>query len=82
MVPVYSPWMISASHFPVAGTMADKLQFFVAYAILAPSSHNTQPWRFQLTGSQIDLYADGTRALPVMDPDDREIGDELRGRLV
>jgi len=42
-------------------------------AILAPSSHNTQPWRFAVRERTIDLYADRTRALPVNDPDDREL---------
>jgi hypothetical protein len=43
-------------------------------AILAPSGHNTQPWVFQICGDDnIRLYADRTRALPVVDPDDREL---------
>jgi hypothetical protein len=42
-------------------------------AALAPSSHNTQPWRLRLAGPSIDLLADRTRALPVNDPDDREL---------
>lgn len=42
-------------------------------AILAPSSHNTQPWRFHVAGDTIDLYADRTRALPANDPEDREL---------
>ncbi len=42
-------------------------------ATLAPSSHNTQPWRFHVTDAAIDLIADRTRALPVNDPDDREL---------
>lgn len=45
----------------------------VGKAILAPSSHNTQPWRFRVSDSAIDLFADRTRALPVNDPDDREL---------
>lgn len=45
----------------------------VADAILAPSSHNTQPWRFRLDGAAIVLYADRLRALPVNDPHDREL---------
>jgi nitroreductase len=45
----------------------------VAIATLAPSSHNTQPWRFRITEAGIDLLADRTRALPVNDPDDREL---------
>ena len=43
------------------------------HAVLAPSSHNTQPWRFRVSATAIDLLADRTRALPVNDPDDREL---------
>ena len=42
-------------------------------ATLAPSSHNTQPWRFRIGPAHVDLCADRTRALPVNDPDDREL---------
>lgn len=42
-------------------------------AVLAPSSHNTQPWRFRMGDGVIDLLADRTRALPVNDPHDREL---------
>jgi nitroreductase len=42
-------------------------------AVRAPSSHNTQPWLFHVSESTISLYADRTRALPVNDPDDREL---------
>ena len=42
-------------------------------AVRAPSSHNTQPWLFQVSESTISLYVDRTRALPVNDPDDREL---------
>ncbi len=42
-------------------------------ASLAPSSHNTQPWLFRVSGPEIELWADRSRALPVNDPDDREL---------
>jgi nitroreductase len=42
-------------------------------ATLAPSSHNTQPWRFRVRAEDIELIADRTRALPVNDPFDREL---------
>src|SRR6056297_2254760 len=45
----------------------------IARAILAPSSHNTQPWLFEIAGDRIRLIADRTRALPVNDPEDREL---------
>jgi nitroreductase len=43
------------------------------HAILAPSSHNTQPWRFRVREGGVDLFIDRTRRLPVADPDDREL---------
>lgn len=53
--------------------IADSIRAIVQRAILAPSSHNTQPWRFHATASAVDLFADRTRALPVNDPFDREL---------
>jgi hypothetical protein len=42
-------------------------------AILAPSSHNTQPWRFVSGGRELLICADRTRSLPNIDPFDREL---------
>jgi nitroreductase len=50
-----------------------RIQNILQGATLAPSSHNTQPWLFEVGDSSIRLYADRTRALPVNDPDDREL---------
>jgi len=68
-------WDISEKDYPKNGSQKDKLKFFVKYAILAPSGHNTQPWSFGLDDEAmvINVYADRTRALPVIDPDDREL---------
>ena len=72
-------WNIDPSQFPVAGTAIDKARFAVGYAILAPSSHNTQPWRFIVNGDELLLCADRTRSLPNIDPFDRELDHQLRG---
>jgi hypothetical protein len=45
----------------------------VRYATLAPSGHNTQPWKFSIQNSTIRLSPDYSRRLPVVDPDDREL---------
>ncbi len=45
----------------------------ITQATRAPSSHNTQPWRFRRSKQGIDLLADRSRALPVNDPEDREL---------
>jgi nitroreductase len=49
------------------------LESAVAYAVLAPSSHNTQPWRFEISDEGLLLFADASRAMPVADPDQREL---------
>jgi len=46
---------------------------FVRYAIMAPSGHNTQPWKFSLKKDNIRICPDFTRRLPVVDPDNREL---------
>jgi hypothetical protein len=51
----------------------DQIRSLLRYAIFAPSSHNTQPWRFEITEGAVSLFADRTRALPANDPDDREL---------
>lgn len=53
--------------------MTPHIPHLLAQAILAPSSHNTQPWLFTATDTAILLHADRTRALPVNDPYDREL---------
>jgi hypothetical protein len=42
-------------------------------AILAPSVHNTQPWRFVLRSQGLDVFADRTRQLAVLDPTGRQM---------
>jgi hypothetical protein len=67
-------WNISESEFPKYSSMYSKLRFFLRYAILAPSIHNTQPWSFRIQNNNtIELYADRKRALPVLDPAAREL---------
>ncbi|MGB9697608.1 MAG: Acg family FMN-binding oxidoreductase [Ignavibacteria bacterium] len=68
-------WEVKEEDFPKHGTVREKLKHFIKYAILAPSGHNTQPWIFSIKEEEIaiDLYADRSRALPVIDPDDREL---------
>lgn len=67
------PWNVDERDFPRDGVTAAKLRFAVRYAVLAPSCHNSQPWRFQTSGPRIELLADRNRSLPVADPHDREL---------
>jgi hypothetical protein len=70
-------WNIKESDFPANGSGVDKMTFLLNYAILAPSSYNTQPWRFNVSGDEIRLYADRTRWLTVADADKRELNVSL-----
>ena len=40
----------------------------VELAARAPSIHNTQPWRWRITGDTVDLFADRSRRLRIVDP--------------
>src|SRR5690348_14709051 len=46
-----------------APDLAERAGYLVEVAARAPSVHNTQPWRFTVTGQAIDLYADTSRQL-------------------
>ena len=67
------PWSVSEADFPADAPDREQLRHLVRYAVLAPSAHNTQPWRFRVTEAGIELHADRSRALPVGDPDGREL---------
>lgn len=66
-------WSTAIDEFPLCGGPADQLRALLRFAILAPSSHNSQPWRFRLNGDVLELREDHRRALPVVDPDNREL---------
>ncbi|MGB2131109.1 MAG: Acg family FMN-binding oxidoreductase [Marinobacterium sp.] len=51
----------------------ETLKSLLHYALLAPSSHNTQPWLFRLEPDAIQLHADRERALQINDPAGREL---------
>ena len=61
---------------PAAG-----LRELVRLATLAPSGHNTQPWKFQVGADSIRIYPDLTRRVSVVDPDNRELWISLGSAL-
>jgi nitroreductase len=68
-----SRWSVEEHAFPYGGNLPCRYEFLLRYATLAPSSHNTQPWLFTVTHDEVILYADPTRALPVVDPENRAL---------
>lgn len=67
------PHVPDEGDFPANGTVGEKLQFVLHYALLAPSVLNTQPWRFKFNNDAIEIHANHSRALPVVDPMHREL---------
>lgn len=55
------------------GLSPDEVRVVLTTTGRAPSLHNSQPWRFRPTAEAIELHADPRRALPVADPDGREL---------
>jgi nitroreductase len=70
---------MSILHQPAEAAAGERLtpdqiaQVAVAAAVLAPSVHNTQPWRFIEGRREIIVHADAARRLDVADPVGREM---------
>ena len=56
-----------------AGNRKIPISELVRYATLAPSSHNTQCWKFGIAGRTVSILPDLERRCPVVDPDDHHL---------
>ena len=56
-----------------AGEKSALLRELVRYATLAPSSHNTQCWKFRIEDASISILPDLSRRCPAVDPDDHHL---------
>ncbi len=71
--PRVTPWLIDDSEFCKLQTFDEQIRFLLQYAVLAPSTHNAQPWVFSATTDGAEVRADYSRRLAVVDPEDREL---------
>ncbi|QDT96490.1 Acg family FMN-binding oxidoreductase [Gimesia aquarii] len=69
----FSCWKVVEEDYPAEASLTERLRFLIRYAILAPSSHNTEPWLYRIHDDQIDLFYDESRWLKVADSDQREL---------
>ena len=53
--------------------LENQFKEIIHYATLAPSGHNTQPWKFSIENNSILIYPDYSRRLRVVDPDDHAL---------
>ena len=67
------PRDVNQADYPRDGSFKDKALFLLNDAVLAPSSHNSQPWLFEVNEDSIKLFADTSRALPILDSYNREL---------
>jgi len=66
-----NPYEAIKSPMPPGGD--ERLECLLAWALLAPSPHNTQPWIWSVQNGVVELRGDYSRLLPVADPDGREL---------
>jgi nitroreductase len=66
-------WDVDPAAYPDGGALDERLRFLLRYAILAPSSHNSQPWAFAVDDGRVDVSADDSRWLRAADADRREL---------
>jgi nitroreductase len=60
---------------PAGQTVSFRLRFALNAAVLAPSIHNTQPWRFRIydgPAPHVDMLMDASRRLVSLDPNHRQ----------
>lgn len=70
----YSSWKIDTRHLAKLKSNSEVLTYLVELALLSPSSHNTQPWKFHIDpkNNLIQLECDPSRQLFISDPTKRE----------
>lgn len=51
----------------------DKVKFLLQFAVLAPSTHNSQPWLFKVKDNSCEIYLDRSKQLPEADKFGRDM---------
>jgi hypothetical protein len=88
LLDTYAPWLndeeqaaMTRQPFAREEAISQQLVEIIRYATLAANGHNTQPWKFALRQDAIEIHADTSRHLPVVDPENRELWISLGSAL-
>ncbi|MBI3337110.1 MAG: hypothetical protein HY005_00600 [Candidatus Staskawiczbacteria bacterium] len=69
----YQPWEVNIDDFPEKENFNSQIKFILRYAILAPSTHNTQPWLFKIKEPECEVYYNPKLVLPEADSKTRDL---------
>jgi len=69
----YGAWEVNIDDFKKISDEEGKISFLINFAVLAPSSHNSQPWSFATGKDYVKIYKEETRRLPIGDANDRQL---------
>ena len=64
---------IDPEAFAALASPKEKIAFILQYGVLAPSTHNSQPWRFTLGENYCDIYRDDAKPIVYADPHGRDL---------
>lgn len=67
----YKGWRVKENNFPRTKSLEEKIKFLINYTILAPSTHNSQPWLFKIKKNVLEIYADLSRKIQIGDQEGR-----------
>jgi len=68
----YKAWDLNIEDFYKIQEEEEKLKFLLKFAVLAPSSHNSQPWGFLVKENTVEIYLNEKRA-PKHDGNNRQV---------
>ncbi len=81
MPPITDPTQRASAVQPPRRTTTEALEVAADHARLAPSVHNTQPWRLVLHAGRLEFHADRDRQLHTLDPTGRALTQSIGAAL-
>ncbi|MEN9328188.1 MAG: hypothetical protein RI947_996 [Candidatus Parcubacteria bacterium] len=68
-----SEWSVNIDDFDKQQLPREKIKFLLKFAILAPSTHNSQPWKFIINADSCEIYNDTSINIKEADPKGRDL---------